>query len=229
VGREPNDILRDLRFIPAEGRSYRYGGAVTGRIDHTKANPSAAPKSSAPRRDAKMIATALMAKRTLQEALDLGELVAAFADHFETPTTDGDIQDWLALPDEAVQAHLVLARKSRAQREERQTVNMQGSPSGGQPGYITREQFDRVVEAVWSEIQYQNHLPRRTADEAKDCAGFATLGRAYLRKLEDNWYSKPGEVQPEGNVAVTDCLHDLRKLSAIFVRAMIYCGIRSRS
>src|SRR5262249_4352448 len=111
----------------------------------------------------------------------------------------------------------------------KQKVEFEARKNAPKPGTISRADFDKVVEAVWSEIQYQTDLPRRTADEAKDCAGFATLGRAYLRKLEDNWYSKPGEHQPEGNVAVTDCLHDLRKLAAIFVRAMIYCGIRSRS
>jgi hypothetical protein len=50
---------------------------------------------------------------------------------------------------------------------------------------VTREQFDAACEAVWSEIEYQNNLPRR-------------------------------------------CLPSLRKLAAIFVRGMIYCGIRPR-
>lgn len=95
-------------------------------------------------------------------------------------------------------------------------------------GIISREDFDRAVEAVWTEVEYQNQLSRRTSDEAGDVAGFATLGRVYLGKLENHWAMNPGEEQPEGNVAVTEGLHDLRKLAAIFCRAMIYCGIRDR-
>lgn len=95
-------------------------------------------------------------------------------------------------------------------------------------GNITREQFAQVTDALWSEIAYQNNLDRRTDDEAKDVPGFATLARRYLRKLEDSWADNPGELQPEGNTTVTASLHDLRKLAAIFVRAMIYCGVRSR-
>jgi hypothetical protein len=89
------------------------------------------------------------------------------------------------------------------------------------PRYVTREEFDIACEAVWSEIQYQDVLPRRTEDEAKEPASFATLGRRYLRHLEDHWADQPGPV-------VEDCLKDLRKLSAIFIRGMIYCGVRER-
>ena len=93
---------------------------------------------------------------------------------------------------------------------------------------VSREEFDIACEAIWSEIEYQNNLDRRTGDEAKDVASFATLGRVYLRKMEDNWSSKAAVQQDSGNTAVTECLHDLRKLSAIFVRGMIYCGIKHR-
>ena len=96
---------------------------------------------------------------------------------------------------------------------------------------ITRQDFDRACDALWTEIQYQDGLPRRTDDEAKDAAGFATLGRRYLRKLEDDWADNPGTIntQPGGNsVVVEAALHNLRKLSAIFLRGMIYCGIRNR-
>jgi hypothetical protein len=96
------------------------------------------------------------------------------------------------------------------------------------PKYVSRAEFDKACEALWTEIEYQNSLPRRTEDEAKDVAGFATLGRRYLRKLEDNWADKPGTMSPEGTVVVEDALHDLRKLSTIFLRGMIYCGIRKR-
>lgn len=99
---------------------------------------------------------------------------------------------------------------------------------------IMRQDFDLACEAVWTELQYQDALPRRTEeDEAKDPASFATLGRRYLRKLEDNWADKPGEYVGDRNgkptYAVPDNLHDLRKLAAIFVRGMVYCGIRRRS
>jgi len=93
---------------------------------------------------------------------------------------------------------------------------------------VTRAQFHHAMDALWSEFEYVNNLPRRTADEAKDAAGFATLIRRYLRHLEDHWADYPGEVQPEGNVAVPQCLHDLRKLAAMAVRGMIICGIRPR-
>ena len=84
---------------------------------------------------------------------------------------------------------------------------------------VTREQFDAACEAVWSEIEYQNSLPRRTDDEAKEPAGFFTLGRVYLRRGEDAWAD---------NAGTELCLPSLRKLAAIFVRGMIYCGIRPR-
>jgi hypothetical protein len=85
---------------------------------------------------------------------------------------------------------------------------------------IGRQEFDEACNAVWTELQYQDALPRRTDDEAKDPQGFATLGRVYLRKLEDDWAMNPGPVEA--------AFHDLRKLSAVFVRGMIYCGIRTR-
>lgn len=93
---------------------------------------------------------------------------------------------------------------------------------------ITREQFDQAVEALWSEIEYQNNLPRRTEEEntddrtaeARDVPGFLTLGRRYERKVEDDWADQAAPVE--------DALHGLRKLSAIYLRAMIYCGVRKR-
>ena len=85
---------------------------------------------------------------------------------------------------------------------------------------VTREQFDKAVEAVWTEIQYQNSLERRTGDEAKEPAGFFTLGHVYLRRGEDAW---------SDNAGIEACLPSLRKLAAIFVRGMVYCGIRERN
>lgn len=95
------------------------------------------------------------------------------------------------------------------------------------PRKVTRGEFDVVCDAIWSEIEYQNNLPKRTPDEAKDVPAFATLGRRYLRLLEDHWADNPAEQAVEGWV-VTSALNDLRKLAAVFVRAMAYCGVRKR-
>lgn len=85
---------------------------------------------------------------------------------------------------------------------------------------VTRNQFDAAVDAIWSEIEYQDNLPRRTEEgEAKGPEGFATLGRRYLRKLEDAWADNAGNEAS---------LPELRKLATIFTRGMIYCGIRRR-
>ena len=78
-----------------------------------------------------------------------------------------------------------------------------------------------AAEAVWSEIEYQNSLARRTdADEAKDMPGFLTLLRRYQRKVEDIWADNPGPVE--------EAEHGMRKLAAICVRAMIYTKVRHR-
>src|SRR5688500_14024991 len=95
--------------------------------------------------------------------------------------------------------------------------------------YVTEKQVDEALAAIKAEIlTYQNHLPRRTDDEAKDVPGFLTLLRRYVRTAEDHWADNPGELQPEGNVQVPAALHDLRKIAAIAVRAMIYNGVRFR-
>ncbi len=84
---------------------------------------------------------------------------------------------------------------------------------------VTREQFNEAVEAVWGEIEYQNGLERRTGDEAKEPAGVFTLGQVYLRRGEDAWADHAG---------TEASLPSLRKLAAIFVRGMVYCGVRPR-
>jgi hypothetical protein len=85
---------------------------------------------------------------------------------------------------------------------------------------MTREQFNEVCEAIWTEIEYQNNLPRRTEDsEAKDVQGYATLTRVYLRKLEEAWADNMGDEA---------ALPFLRKLAAINARGMGHCGIRHR-
>jgi len=85
---------------------------------------------------------------------------------------------------------------------------------------ITREEFDVAVDAAWTEIEYQNSLNRRTpGSEAKDVPGFLTLGRRYLRETEDLWADNAGDEL---------ALNGLRKLAAIFIRGMVYSGIRSR-
>jgi hypothetical protein len=88
------------------------------------------------------------------------------------------------------------------------------------PRTVTREEFDEVCEAIWSELEYQNNLPRRTDDEAQNIAAFLTLARRYMRTLEDEWAD---------NAGVTDeALSGLRKVAAIFSRAMIYNGVIKR-
>jgi hypothetical protein len=89
------------------------------------------------------------------------------------------------------------------------------------PRNVTKPEFDQACAVLWNEIEFQNRLRRRTDDEAKEPASFAALGRRYLRHLENHWADQPGPV-------VEDCLHDLRKLAAIFLRGMIYCGIQER-
>lgn len=96
---------------------------------------------------------------------------------------------------------------------------------------LTKEEFDKVCDAIWSEIEYQNSLTRRTDNEAKEPAAFATLLRRYLRHLEDHWADQPAlpnTKEGEPTLVVEDCLNDLRKLAAICVRGMAYSGIRYR-
>lgn len=92
---------------------------------------------------------------------------------------------------------------------------------------VTREQFDEAAEAVWSEIQYQNCLDRRTpglntttTGEAVDVPAFLTLLRVYTRRVEDVWADNPAPVE--------EALHGMRKLAGICIRGMIYTGIRWR-
>jgi len=85
---------------------------------------------------------------------------------------------------------------------------------------VSRTMFEAAMNVVWSEIEYQNNLERRTDNEAKDVAGFLTLGRRYLRLAENDWADNAGPDK---------AIHQLRKLAAIFVRAMVYCGMLKRS
>lgn len=84
---------------------------------------------------------------------------------------------------------------------------------------VNRTEFNEAIEAVWSEIEYQNDLLRRTDEEAKEPSGFFSLARVYLRRGEDAWAD---------NAGIEKSLPFLRKLSAIFIRGMVYCGIRYR-
>ncbi len=90
---------------------------------------------------------------------------------------------------------------------------------------VDRHQFDMACEALWTEIEYQNNLARRTDDEAKDVPGFLTLARCYERRVEDDWADNPGTGHPP---QVEQALHGLRKVMAIYLRAMVYCGVRDR-
>jgi len=99
------------------------------------------------------------------------------------------------------------------------------------PHTICREEFDQACEAVWTEIEYVNNLPRRTSDEAKDVPGFLTLARLYMDRTAAAWADQPGKPcviirdhEPEFMVQVPDALAGLRKVAGIMVRAMIYNG-----
>lgn len=85
---------------------------------------------------------------------------------------------------------------------------------------VTREEFDKAVEAIWTEIEYQNKLPRRTEDEATEHGSFVSLSNVYVRRLEESWADNPGVVP-----LVT---HSVRKIAAIWIRCMIYNGILKR-
>ena len=80
-------------------------------------------------------------------------------------------------------------------------------------------QFSRAMQVVWEEIEYQNNLKLACNTEAKDPPGFLTLGRRYMARAEIAWADNDDR---------TLALHELRKLAAIFVRAMVYCGAQSR-
>lgn len=93
---------------------------------------------------------------------------------------------------------------------------------------VTKEEFDSAMNAVWSEIKYQDNFNLRTDDEADSIPAFLTLLRRYTRKAEDAWADSPGELQSDGKIQVTEALHSLRKLAAIAVRSMVYNGVRER-
>jgi hypothetical protein len=97
------------------------------------------------------------------------------------------------------------------------------------PRIVTREEFNKACEALWTEIEYQNNLYIRTSDEALSIPSFLTLLRRYLRKAEDSWSDNPSVKQSDGQTQVTEALHGLRKLSTIALRAMIYNGVLNRS
>jgi hypothetical protein len=105
---------------------------------------------------------------------------------------------------------------------------MRRNKGTGMKKFVTREEFDLACEALWSEMEYINNLPRRTDDEAKDVPGFLSLARVYMRRAEDTWADQPGTVAADGSVQVEDALHAVRKVAGIMVRAMVYNGIRHR-
>lgn len=95
-------------------------------------------------------------------------------------------------------------------------------PTPDAPRLVTRDEFDDACDALWTEIEYQNNLARRTGDsEARDIPAFLTLGHRYARKVEDAWADWPGNTD--------EAKSGLRKLAAIYLRGMIYCGIVHRS
>ncbi len=96
------------------------------------------------------------------------------------------------------------------------------------PRNVTRGEFDQAVEAVWTEIQYQNRLPRRGEDEASQVPAFCVLLRQYVYQCEADWAFQAATEQPDGQLQCAAALHGLRKLAGIAVRGMIYNGVRDR-
>lgn len=199
------------------------------------------PQSSQPKRDVQIIVDALSAGRSLSEAIDIGAVAVKYQETQKYKPFTTAARFWLtAMPQKEIDWWL-----GRDPGKTAEDCKMKGPtpPFRGTPIFpeatstqkatakriVSSDEFANTCQAIWTELDYQNKLPIRTADEAKDTAGFATLARAYLAELETHWAKKPGQVQPEGNVAVPECLDDLRKLAAIFARAMIYCGIRPRN
>lgn len=95
--------------------------------------------------------------------------------------------------------------------------------------YVTQEQLAEAFHAIADETLYADNMPRRTADEAQDIPGFYTLLRVYLRAGEDTWSGTAGAEQHDGQVQVEEALHNMRKIAAIAIRAMIYNGVRTRA
>ena len=90
---------------------------------------------------------------------------------------------------------------------------------------VTRGEFEEAMEAVWSEIQYQNSLPRRTDDEAKSIPSFCKMGEIYSDRAAVAWNDQQAD---EESGQVEDALHAVRKCAAIYLRGMVYCGVRYR-
>lgn len=84
---------------------------------------------------------------------------------------------------------------------------------------VTDAEFADAMDAIKGELEYQDGLDRRTSEEAKDPPGFFTLARVYLRRGENAWADTAGNEL---------ALHGLRKVAAICVRGMVYCGVRYR-
>ena len=95
--------------------------------------------------------------------------------------------------------------------------------------YVTREELNDVVEALWSELDYQNKLDRRAEDEGTNIPGFLTLADVYLRKTADAWAKSPAVEQPDGSFQVSEAQDGIRKVAAIMIRAMVYNGAKMRT
>ncbi len=49
------------------------------------------------------------------------------------------------------------------------------------PKSVSHEEFESVCEALWTELQYQDNLPRRTDGEAKDMV-YCVIRTRIIRK-----------------------------------------------
>lgn len=79
---------------------------------------------------------------------------------------------------------------------------------------------ETAFTAILGELLYQDDLPRRTDDaEAKEVPSFLALLDVYTEKAKRDWAEQAGDEA---------ALHGLRKIAAIAVRGMVYCGTRIR-
>lgn len=95
--------------------------------------------------------------------------------------------------------------------------------------HVTKEEFDAACSAVWTELEYQNKLPIRTDDEARDVAGFLTLLRVYLRDTENIWAKNSSDCVINTLPQCAEALGGLRKIAGIAIRSMIYSGVLARN
>lgn len=93
---------------------------------------------------------------------------------------------------------------------------------------VTREMFNEVCEALWTEIAYQNNKNIPQADEAISVFQFTELLRKRVEKLEKAWTRGSLDCIQQGRLQVLATLHELRKIGATTIRAIALNGVVAR-